>query len=165
MHALKVLSLSVAVVSSALAAEPVKLFPGWKQEVPLAGVEKVESTSPAVVDAQVSKAGLVVTAKAPGSATVRAWKKGAATPELVTVQVEAAGWSLVTVLVAARDLEEGHVLTAADVAIASLPSAVVTSSCIRDDQQHYVLAHRNLVPIQAGDVLWWAAFESKQKAP
>lgn len=163
MRALKVLSLSVAVVSSSFAAEPLKLFPGWKQEVPLAGVERVESATPAVADAEVSKAGLVITAKQPGSATVRTWKKGAAQPEVLTVQVEQAGWSLVTVLVAARDLAEDTVLTPADVTTASLPAAVLTSSIIRGDQASYVLSHKNLVPLQAGDVLWWAAFESKSR--
>lgn len=162
MHALKVLSLSLVVVSSSFAAEPLKLFPGWKQEVPLVGVEKVTSAAPTVAEAQVSKEGLVITAKQAGTTTVRAWKKGAAEPELFEVQVDAAGWALVTLLVASRDLPEGSVLTADDVTTASLPRAVVTSSVIRADQQKYVLSARTLVPLQAGDVLWWAAFKARQ---
>ena len=127
------------------------------------GVGRVASAAPGVSDAQMSKAGLVITAKQAGTTIVRAWKKGEAEPEPIAVEVHAAGWALVTLLVAARDLPEGTVLAAADVTLASLPRAVVTSSVSRAGQQNDVLAHRALVPIQAGDVLWWAAFASKTR--
>jgi len=163
MHALKSSMLvGVLVGSLSFAAEPVKLFPGLKLEVALGDVASVTSSDPAVADAQPSKTGVTVSAKKGGHAVLKVTKRGAAQPETLDVSVETAGWDLVPVLVAARDVAVGAVLTKADVAEGSLPRALVSSSVVKLEAAHYALGAQTHVPYRAGELILWCGLEASK---
>ena len=72
------------------------------------------------------------------------------------------GWNLVPVVVAAQDIPEGSVVTFDVISQRSVPEQFVTSSVVKPDSASYVVNHRVLVPLQAGDMLLWSQFESEK---
>jgi flagella basal body P-ring formation protein FlgA len=158
MHTLKHLILVASSVLSftALAADPVKVFPGWPADV--GPGEAAKSADPAVADVTVTKQGIRVRGKKDGRTTI-AVTQGKAT-RTVDVIVDSAGWQFVQVMVAKVDVEEGTTVTADQVEQRGLPAFLFTTSAVRADSANYILGQRVLVPVQAGDVLQWSQFES-----
>jgi pilus assembly protein CpaB len=73
-----------------------------------------------------------------------------------------AGWTLVPVLVASRDLAEGSVVSWDSVSQRPIPEQFVTSSVVKPDSATYVIGQKVLVPLQAGDPLLWTQFEASR---
>ena len=71
------------------------------------------------------------------------------------------GWNLVPVVVASQDIPEGTVVTFDLLQQRSIPEQFVTSSVVKPEGASYVVNQRLLVPVQAGDLLLWSQFESK----
>ena len=71
------------------------------------------------------------------------------------------GWNLVPVVVASQDIPEGTVVTFDLLQQRSIPEQFVTSSVVKPEGANYVVNQRLLVPVQAGDLLLWSQFESK----
>ncbi len=71
------------------------------------------------------------------------------------------GWNLVPVVVASQDIPEGTVVTFDLINQRSIPEQFVTSSVVKPDGVNHIVNHRLLVPVQAGDLLLWSQFESK----
>jgi hypothetical protein len=67
----------------------------------------------------------------------------------------------VAIEVAASDLEEGSVVTAAQFEARAMPARYVTSSNVKVEGLSYVLGHRLAVPVQKGDPLLWSAVASE----
>jgi Flp pilus assembly secretin CpaC len=164
MHRFTMVLAALVVCSTALAAEPVKLFPGTSRVVPTADVTKVAIGDPDIADIATVPQGVRVTAKKGGATTLKVWKKGASAPETLEVQVETAGWNLAPVLVAAKDLAEGTMLSATDLVEVQLPAALFSSSAVGPKSQSYALGHQVLVPVQQGDLVLWSALASKTVA-
>lgn len=70
------------------------------------------------------------------------------------------GWNLVPVVVAAQDVEVGHVVTMEDLSQRSIPEQFVTSSMVRPEDASHVVAQVTSVPLAAGDILNWEGFEA-----
>lgn len=164
MHRFSLLLAALVVCSTSLAAEPVKLFPGTSRVVPTVDVTKVAIGDPGIADIATVPQGVRLTAKKGGATTLKVWKKGVSAPETLEVQVETAGWNLAPVLVAAKDLAEGTVLTATDVVEVQLPASLISSSAVAPKSQSYALGHQVLVPVQQGDLVLWSALASKTVA-
>lgn len=158
MHTLKhVVLVALSVLSfTALAAEPVKVFPGWPADV--GAGEAAKSADPAIAEVTVTKQGLRVRGKKDGRTTLTITE--GKTTRTVDVVVDSAGWQLVQVMVAKVDLAEGSTPTAEQLEARGIPAFLHTSSAVRADSVSYVLGQRVLVPVQAGDVLQWSQFES-----
>lgn len=75
------------------------------------------------------------------------------------------GWNLVPVVVAAQDIPEGTVITYDQLVQRSVPEQFVTSSVVKPASASYILNHRLLVPVQAGDMFLWSQFESQKRTP
>ena len=73
-----------------------------------------------------------------------------------------AGWKLVPVVVAARDIREGEVMTFDKVIQRAVPGQFVSSSVVKPDSANFIMNQRLLVPVQAGDLLLWSQFETRQ---
>jgi pilus assembly protein CpaB len=88
---------------------------------------------------------------------------GFMTWQWVTKQTEdsRAGWSLVPVVVAARDIREGEVMTFDKVIQRAVPGQFVSSSFVKPDGANFIMNQRLLVPVQAGDPLLWSQFETR----
>jgi len=71
------------------------------------------------------------------------------------------GWNLVPVVVASQDIPEGTVVTFDLLQQRSVPEQFVTSSVVKPDGVNYIVKQRLLVPVQAGDLLLWSQFETK----
>lgn len=71
------------------------------------------------------------------------------------------GWNLVPVVVASQDIPEGTVVTFDLLQQRSIPEQFVTASVVKPEGADYIVNHRLLVPVQAGDLLLWSQFESK----
>ncbi len=156
---------ALVVVSTSFAAEPIKLFPGTSRLVVPGGATRVAIGDPAIADVDATaKDGIVLTALKAGTTTLKVWKGKATEPEAFDVQVETAGWDVVSVLVATRDLAEGSVVAPADVREAQLPSAFITSSVVATKSQSYALGHKTMLPIQKGDPLLWSALQANLPA-
>lgn len=67
----------------------------------------------------------------------------------------------VEVLVAARDLPEGTVVTKKDFVARAYPSARATSSLVKPASVEYLVGQRMLVPALAGDPIFWASLETR----
>lgn len=70
---------------------------------------------------------------------------------------------LISVVVAAVDLEEGTVLRSSMIEVRLVPKSLVTSSIIRPDATNYVVGQTVNVPMQKGDFLLWSAFETLKR--
>lgn len=70
------------------------------------------------------------------------------------------GWNLVPVVVAAQDVEVGHVVTMEDLSQRSIPEQFVTSSMVRPNDATHAVAQVTAVPLLAGDILNWEGFEA-----
>jgi Flp pilus assembly protein CpaB len=159
MHTLKYLSLASLLLSlTALGAEPLKLFPNWSLQ--LGEGAKATSADATIATVVVGEHGVVVTGHKDGRTTVTITRKGGAT-DPVQVEVQSAGWKLVPVVVAARDLAEGTVLKLEDLAQRGVPEFLLTTSVVRPDAANYVLNQQLLVPVQAGDMLQWTTLATR----
>lgn len=69
------------------------------------------------------------------------------------------GWNLVDVLGVTRDLEEGRVLTQADVVVKALPEQFVTASTYPPGEAAKVIGQKLRAAVLAGDVLRRSNFE------
>jgi Flp pilus assembly protein CpaB len=69
-----------------------------------------------------------------------------------------AGWTLVPVVVANRDVTPGEVLKFNELAQRSIPEQLATSSLVRPDSSAYVVGQTLTVPVQQGEPLRWAFF-------
>jgi pilus assembly protein CpaB len=69
------------------------------------------------------------------------------------------GWNLVPVVVAARDIPGGEVVTFDAISQRAVPEQFVTSSWVRPDSASYVVNLRTMAPLKAGDGLAWSYFE------
>ncbi|MFY0565216.1 SAF domain-containing protein [Archangium lansingense] len=69
-----------------------------------------------------------------------------------------AGWILVPVIVAKRDVAPVEALKLDDLAQRSIPEQLVTSSLVRPDSSAYVIGQSLTVPVQEGEPLRWAFF-------
>lgn len=69
-----------------------------------------------------------------------------------------AGWTLVPVVVAGRDLAPGEAVAFTDVAQRSVPEQLATSAVVRPDSTTYVIGQKLSVPVQKGEPLRWAFF-------
>ena len=162
MHALKHLgSLAVVLTSLAsLAAEPVKLFPGWPA---LLGTgESAKAADPSIAEVSVTAKGIQVVGRKEGATTISIVRTKGAAADVVSLEVASAGWKLVPVLVATRDLAEDTVVTKEMIEQRKVPEPLLSTSQVRPDAANYILNQRLLVPVQAGDMLLWTAFESKK---
>jgi len=74
------------------------------------------------------------------------------------------GWNLVPVVVAARDIPEGEVVTFDKVAQRGVPEQFVTASVVKPEGATYVINQRLAVPVKEGDMLLWSQFETKKVA-
>jgi pilus assembly protein CpaB len=88
---------------------------------------------------------------------------GFMTWQWVTKQTEdvRAGWNLVPVVVAARDIREGEVMTFDKVIQRAVPGQFVSSSFVKPDGANFIMNQRLLVPVRAGDPLLWSQFETR----
>jgi len=88
---------------------------------------------------------------------------GLLTWRLVTKQTDdlRAGWNLVPMVVAARDLREGEVMTFDKVIQRAVPGQFVSSSFVKPDGANFIMNQRLLVPVRAGDPLLWSQFETR----
>jgi pilus assembly protein CpaB len=88
---------------------------------------------------------------------------GFVTWQLVTKQTQElrAGWELVPVVVASRDIREGEVMTFDKVVQRGVPGQFVSSSFVKPDGANFIMNQRLLVPVQAGDPLLWSQFETR----
>ncbi|MBN2497991.1 MAG: Flp pilus assembly protein CpaB [Deltaproteobacteria bacterium] len=77
------------------------------------------------------------------------------------VQRAREGWTLVPVVVAERDLDEGTVLDYDMVAKMSMPEQFVTPSAVKPSQFEKVVGQKTAVPLQRGDLILWSAFRSE----
>ncbi len=75
-----------------------------------------------------------------------------------------AGWSLVNVVAAARDVPEGTTLDMDMIEQRPIPEQFVTGSVVRPDSVNYVVGQQVMVPLQAGDPVLWSHFESTRGA-
>lgn len=75
------------------------------------------------------------------------------------------GWNLVDVLAVTRDLEEGAVLTAADVAVRPFPEQFATASVYRPGEASRVIGTPLQAPVLAGDALRRSNFEKPLLGP
>lgn len=65
-------------------------------------------------------------------------------------------WTLVPVVVASQDLNEGDQLVLESLAVRQLPDSMVSSaSFVKEDSVTYVLGQRLIAPMQEGDPLCW----------
>lgn len=71
----------------------------------------------------------------------------------------------VPVVMAARDLQEGTVLTMDMVYQREVPDLYVTDSVIAPDSISYVINQQLKVPLNKGDMLLWTAFETEGTVP
>lgn len=69
------------------------------------------------------------------------------------------GWNLMPVVVAARPLAPGTLVTMEDFSQRSIPEQLATASVVKPDSASYVLNQAVLVPVAAGEPLRWAYFE------
>lgn len=74
------------------------------------------------------------------------------------------GWNLVPIVVAAQDIPENTVVTMEMISQRSVPEQFVTSSVVKPDSASYIVNQRTLVPLQAGDMMLWSAFETTRAA-
>lgn len=74
------------------------------------------------------------------------------------------GWNLVPVVVAAVDLPEGTVVTAAHLSQRSIPAQFVTGPVVKPDSASVALGQKVLAPVAAGDALLWSQFETARVA-
>lgn len=74
------------------------------------------------------------------------------------------GWNLVPVVVAAQDIPENTVVAMDMISQRSVPEQFVTSSVVKPDSASYIVNQRTLVPLQAGDMMLWSAFETTKAA-
>lgn len=74
----------------------------------------------------VAKGVVTVTGKKAGRTTITVTRNGAS--EKTNVEVETTGWKLVPVVVAAKDLAEGTIVTAADLEQRDVPEFMVTTT-------------------------------------
>ncbi len=159
MHMSKTLVMLSFVLSlTARGAEPLKLFPGWP--VAIGEAERATSADPAVATTTLTGQKLTVTGKKEGRTTITVTHRGGAT-EALSVEVQASGWKLTPVVVAARDLAEGTELTPENLEQRSVPAFVVTTSVVTPEAVNYVLHQRVQAPIQAGDMLLWSLVAAK----
>lgn len=88
---------------------------------------------------------------------------GFLTWQLVTKQTQdlRAGWELVPVVIASRDLREGEVMTFDKVIQRAVPGQFVSSSFVKPDAANFIMNQRLLVPVRAGDPLLWSQFETR----
>lgn len=66
----------------------------------------------------------------------------------------------VPIVVAARDLEEGTVVTMEMMEQRSIPARFATSSVVKPDSASYIMNQRIQVPVQRGDPMLWTHFET-----
>ena len=71
--------------------------------------------------------------------------------------------ALVPIVVAARDLPAGAVLTFDDIAQRSVPARWVTSSIVKPDSVSYVVNQPLMLPLLEGDPLLWSFMEAGPK--
>lgn len=69
-----------------------------------------------------------------------------------------AGWVLVPVVVAARDLEPGEPVAVTDMQQRSVPEQLVTSSVVRPESATFLVDQKLSVPVQQGEPLRWTYF-------
>lgn len=69
-----------------------------------------------------------------------------------------AGWILVPVVVANRDVAPGEALKLEEMVERDVPEQLITSSMVGPDKKVYVAAQSLAVPVQAGEPLRWAFF-------
>jgi pilus assembly protein CpaB len=74
------------------------------------------------------------------------------------------GWNPIPVVVAAKDITEGAVLTYDMVSQRSVPEQFVTSSVVKPDVINNLMGQKVIVPVQAGDPLLWTHFETTKQA-
>ncbi|HVE82079.1 MAG TPA: SAF domain-containing protein [Myxococcales bacterium] len=72
------------------------------------------------------------------------------------------GWNLVPVVVAAVDMPESTVVTIDNISQRMIPEQFVTSSVVKPESASHVVNQKILVPIQAGDPLYWTQFETRR---
>lgn|GEM_PF-2682607 len=108
----------------------------------------------------VAKGVVTVTGKKAGRTTITVTRNGAS--EKTNVEVETTGWKLVPVVVAAKDLAEGTIVTAADLEQRDVPEFMVTTTVVRAKALNYIVAHQLLVQAQAGDLMAWTLFATKK---
>ena len=70
------------------------------------------------------------------------------------------GWTLVPVVIAARDLTPGTVVTMADLDQRSIPEQFETASVIKPDSASYVVNQAVNVPVAKGEPLRWGYFSA-----
>jgi len=75
------------------------------------------------------------------------------------------GWDLVELLAATRDLDEGSVLTAADVAVKASPEMFATGSVYRPGEASKLIGQKLQVPVQVGDLLRRSNLEKPPLGP
>jgi hypothetical protein len=75
------------------------------------------------------------------------------------------GWSLVPVVVAARDLAPGEKLQLDAVFQRSIPEQLATSSVVKPDSANYVVDQMLIGPLSAGNPLYWGAFAATRPSP
>ncbi len=66
----------------------------------------------------------------------------------------------IEVIFAARDLSEGATLTHDMLELRKMPASYVTASMVRPEAVNYILGHELLVPLAAGDLMFWYQFAS-----
>ncbi len=71
------------------------------------------------------------------------------------------GWTLVPVVVANRDVQEGTVLDYDMVAKMKMPEQFVTPSVVKPSQFDKVIGQKLMVPLQRGDLILWSHFRSE----
>ena len=71
------------------------------------------------------------------------------------------GWVLAPVVVAARDLAPGTVVTFDDLSQRSIPDLMVTPSMVKPDLAESIVNRHLRVPLREGDPLWAALFEPR----
>lgn len=65
-------------------------------------------------------------------------------------------WTLVPVVVAAQDMNEGDLMTPDSLAVRQMPDIVSTVSFVKPDSITFVLNQRLIAPMQEGDPLCWS---------
>ena len=158
MHSTK-LSLSlftlVSFLSLTAGAEALKVFPGWPTLVGEGDGAKLDD--PTLADVAVTKDGVKLTGKKEGHGTLTV-THGKAAPETIAVEVSSAGWRMVKVAVAKKAMEPGDTVTAELIEERMVPLCLQSSSMVATEHVKFMLKHRVIVPVQAGEIFSWLAF-------